>query len=306
MALTNEQLIERKAGIFSTDAAAALGLSKYSTPVRIWQEKTGMLDDAPKEEASEAQRMGHVMQPVIGKLYEEATGRRLSDVDGVTLWHPTHSFMGSHFDFAVADAPDKRLVECKNFHPARMKEFGDAGSGDVPMDVLIQCAHEAIVWGTNYVDVAVLFGGQAFRIFPVTVSDDIKSLLVEKEEAFWRKVIERVAPEPITPEEVRALFPKDNGTTAIADQAIRAAIDELRALRAAMKQLEDAEAPLLTKIQTAMGSNSALAAASGEVLVTWKKAADGRRIDTERLKKDGLYEEYSKPTEGSRRFLLKG
>ena len=211
--------------------------------------------------------------------------------------------MGSHFDYVRAT--NAALVECKNFHPMRMKEFGDDGSDDVPMDCLIQSVHEAIVYGVRRVDLAVLFGGQQFRVYPLTIQQDTIDMVVDREERFWRRVVEQVAPEPIDPEETRRLFPRDNGITIIAPADVQQAVAQLSQLRDQIKAAEELEKRFITQIQAAMGEASVIAAASGSVLATWKRSADGRRVDTDALKKDGLYEQYSNASEGSRRFLLK-
>ena len=300
MKLTDEELQERQKGLFATDAAPALGLSKYRSPVQVWMEKIG--EPMPFEE-SEAMRMGHIMQPVIGRLYEDRTQTRIKDLAGVTLWNKTHPFMGSHFDYVTDD--NRTLVEVKNFHPARLKEFGDDGSDDVPMDCLVQSVHEAIVFGVTRVDLAVLFGGQQFRVFPLELQQDTIDMVIEREERFWRQVVEKVAPAPIDPEETRRLFPKDNGLTIIAPASIAEAAAKLAILREQIKAAEELEKTFLTQIQTAMGEASAIAAASGDLLATWKLAKAGRRVDTDALKSAGLYDQYSKETAASRRFLLK-
>jgi hypothetical protein len=300
MSLTDAELEERKAGIFATDAAPALGLSKYRSPVQVWMEKTG--NPMPFEE-SEAMKLGLIMQPVIARLYEEKYETRLKDLEGTTLWHPKIAFMGSHFDYVTPD--NQTLVEVKNFHSSRQREFGDDGSDDVPMDCLVQCVHEAVVYGVKRVDLAVLFGGQSFKVYPITINQDTADMVVEREERFWRKVVEREAPDPIDPEETRRLFPRDNGGTVLAPQSVASVAQQLSQLR---KQLADAEAledRLITALQKEMGDASTLAAPSGDVLATWKLSKEGRRVDTDALKAAGLYEQYSKITAGTRRFLLK-
>jgi putative phage-type endonuclease len=300
MSLTPAELEERQKGIFATDAAPALGLSKYRSPVQVWMEKIG--NPMPFEE-SEAMKMGHIMQPVIARLYEDKYETRLRDLEGTTLWHPKISFMGSHFDYVTAD--NKTLVEIKNFHPARQKEFGDDGSDDIPMDCLVQCVHEAIVFGVTRVDLAVLFGGQSFKVYPITINPDTADMVIEREEKFWRQVVEREAPAPIDPEETRRLFPRDNGQAVMASGEVAHVVSQLTALRGNMKQAEELENRLITQIQAAMGDAAVLGAPSGDILATWKLSKASRRVDSDALKKAGLYEQYSKETAGSRRFLLK-
>jgi len=303
MALTKNELQERKNGIFSTDVAPALGLSKYSTPVQVWMEKCGMHDDLPEQEKSEAQEMGLILEPVIASIYSARQDVRVKPLAGVTLWHPKHQFMGSHFDYLRDDS--NTLVEIKNFHPARKKEFGEDGSQDVPMDCLVQCVHEAIVWNTRRVDLAVLFGGQQFQIFPLEIDEDTVDMVISREERFWKMVVEKVAPEPVNPDETRRLFPRDNGQAIIADTSVYEAYRQLIEVRQQIKNLGEIKDGLDAFIQNYMGSNSILADHNGTPLATWKAGKPVRRVDTQALKESGLYMQYSKESEASRTFLLK-
>ena len=304
MSLTNEQLEERRKGLFATDIAPAFGLSKYATPVQVWMEKCGMADRGANQEQSEAQEMGHILEPVIAGIYAQKEGVSVKSLAEVTLWHPKYSFMGSHFDF-LRDDGSNTLVEIKNFHPARKKEFGENGSQDVPIDCLVQCVHEAIVWGTKRVDLTVLFGGQQFQIFPLDITQETIDMVIEREEAFWRMVVERNAPDPVTPEETKRLFPNGNGHAVIASSEAAASYMQLVLLREQMTQLEETEKRIKTAIQNYMGENEILADAYGKPLCTWRAGKPVRRVDTQLLKDAGVYMEYSKESPATRTFLVK-
>ena len=301
--LTQQQIEERKTGLYATDAAPALGMSKYRTPVAVWLEKTGQAE--PEDIGHiEAVQMGNFLEPVIARLYTERLGVKLDPLP-IGLRHPKHSFMGSHFDYV---APGKKLVEIKNFHAMRRKDFGENGSKEVPMDVLIQCIHEATVYGTEEIDVAVLFGGQEFCVFPLTIDRMASEKLVEMEEEFWRKcVVERVAPAPRTAEEARALFPKDDGDLIIATGDVMQDHTDLCRVRQSIKELESIEDSLKARIQGYMAHNAVLMSPDGITLATWKKSKDGTRFDLDSFKKmhPSLHVDFLKDTPGARRFLPK-
>jgi len=304
MSLTAEQIQERKSGLFATDAAPVLGLSKYSTPVQVWLEKTGQTEPRDLSD-NEAVQMGHVMEPVIARLYEDRTGLSLDHID-YGLRHKDFAFMGSHFDYKIAGKP--QLVECKNFSSNRVNEFGENGTDEVPMDVLLQCVHEAAVFNVEFIDVAVLFGGQKFCIYPLHIDDASKTKLITLEEEFWRKhVVEMTPPEPRTEEETRMLFKKDNGQVVIAPTDIQAAVTRLSQIADSIKQMEEAQDGLKVLVQSYMGESAVLAAQDGTPLVTWKKSKDGVKFDSKMLEKamPHIYNQFQFPTVGSRRFLLK-
>jgi putative phage-type endonuclease len=301
--LTQDQIEERKTGLFATDAAPALGMSKYRTPVDVWLEKTGQSEPANIGHI-EAVQMGNFMEPVIARLYTERLGVKLDPLP-ISLRHPKHSFMGSHFDYL---APGKKLVEIKNFHSMRRKDFGENGSTEVPMDVLIQCIHEATVYGTEEIDVAVLFGGQEFCVFPLTIDKDASDRLIQMEEEFWRKfVVERAAPAPRTAEEARALFPKDDGDAVVATIDVLNDHADLARVKQSIKELEQIEDSLKARIQTYMAHSGTLLSPDGVTLATWKKAKDGARFNAKAFEADypALYAQYMEPVVGARRFLPK-
>ena len=302
--LSTEQVIARNAGMFSTDAAPALGLSKYRTPVQVWLEKTGQAQPVDLS-GNEAVQMGHVMEPVIARLYADKTGHELRYLGEYTGWHPEYQFMGSHYDYEVTGS---HLVECKNFSANRRNEFGEEGSGDVPMDVLLQCIHEATVYQTDRVDVSVLFGGQQFCIFPVEVDETAKGKLRALEEEFWSKfVVPMKAPEPRTEEEARALFRKDLGTALTANTSLYTVVRRLHEIRDSIKGMETLETGLKAEIMGKLGGHSVLMSQEGNILATWKRAKDSQTFDKALFEKENpsIYARYVRITEGSRRFLLK-
>ena len=303
--LNNQQLEARKSGLFSTDAAGALGLSKYKTPVSVWLEKTGQTEP-PDISGIEAVKMGNIMEPVIARLYSEAVGTPIVYLGDQTRWHKSKKWMGSHYDYGLGDG--SKLIEIKNFSTMRRKEFGENGEGDVPVDVLIQCIHEAAVSGISAVDVAVLFGGQEFCIFPLVVDDAAIDRLVSLEEGFWENfVVPLVYPEPRTEEETRLLFKRDNGNSLPASNEVLTAVRQLRGVRDAIKSLEEKESELKVMIQNDLAECSTLIGHDGEILATWKKAKASATFERKKFADENpaMYARYITTTEGSRRFLLK-
>jgi predicted phage-related endonuclease len=255
----------RASALWSTESAAALGLSKYATPATIWMRKKGI--DLPVEVTEEMQ-IGLAMQPVIAKLYQERTGTPLRDITGLALRVQFDILpLAAHFDY---QAGEKKLVEVKNFAAVRRKDFGEAGSGDVPLDVLTQClAQMAVYPEIEAVDNAVLFGGQHFEIFTIERNAAVIASLIEKLQAFWRLVQGDVPPAPLTPEEARALYPTEHGTAIEATDDIAKMVGHMVQTREGIAQLEEVENSYKAKIQGFMAEN-ALLTYRGQTLATWK------------------------------------
>ncbi|MCX2499574.1 YqaJ viral recombinase family protein, partial [Plesiomonas shigelloides] len=72
--LTHEQwLAIRQQGIGSSDAAAAIGLSRYKSPLTLWLEKTGRkaCDDLSQNAAVQ---WGIALEPLLAQVYAKRTG----------------------------------------------------------------------------------------------------------------------------------------------------------------------------------------------------------------------------------------
>lgn len=318
--LTKKQLAEREGRIFSTDAAAAIGVSNYRTPYQLWAEKIGLVTH--DEEDKPWQIIGSAVEPAIATLYTQRTGRGV-DLFKVTLTHDAHPWMGSHFDY-ISKTND-RLVEIKFFDPRRRAEFGDPGSADIPNDVLVQTIHEMVVSSIPLCDVAVLFGNQAFEVFSVALEQKDADELIEREYQFMRYIIEREPPPPMSDDDLKAMFPRSVEETITATEEIMQAVRESRMIGERMGGLAAAYEATNLAIKGFMGSNAKLVSPDGSVLATWRSAKDLAVIDWEKVAHglleraardqqelvglsgvlDELITTYTSNKPGSRRFLMK-
>ena len=65
--------------------------------IEVILQKQGKME-RPDLSGIEAVQMGHVMQPIIGRLAQDKLGMELKDADYM-LSHPNHPWLRSHFDF---------------------------------------------------------------------------------------------------------------------------------------------------------------------------------------------------------------
>lgn len=184
----------RRAGIGSSDMPAILGVSPFGTALGVYLEKTGeVTDDAP---ATMQQRIGLAMEPALGRLYEEETGRVIVGTQ-VKVQHPAIGFLRATLDGRTADG---RVVELKTCGEARAGEFGE-GEDELPEHWLIQAHHQLVVTGAEAVDFAILRGGRAlsFEVRTVTREPDLYEIVMDAALDFWRRVIRRDPPPPSLP-----------------------------------------------------------------------------------------------------------
>jgi len=304
--LSREQwLAIRQQGIGSSDAAVAVGLSLYKSPLTLWLEKT---QRKAAEDLSEKEAViwGTVLEPVLARVYAERTGAKVRRVNAV-LQHAEHSFMLANLDREVVGLPEgPGVLEIKTagYHSAAQWEEG------IPIAYQCQVLHQLAVTGHAWADVAVLIAGQDFRIYRIQRDDNKIADLIQREALFWQYVTADIQPDPDGSDDasqaLQWLFPQDNGQTVDLSESVEfnQLFATLLAERQRKEEAEAREALIRQQLQNALGDATAAVFQSGRI--SWKKSKDRIAPDLERLRLEhpSLLDQYSKPIMGSRRFMV--
>jgi putative phage-type endonuclease len=278
----------RRTGLGGSDAAAAIGISPWRTPYDLWCEKTGEAEPLP---ASEPMLWGTLLEPVIAAEYCRRTGHQIQLAPPM-LRHPTHNYMLAHIDGRV-DNSNSRILECKTARTAA--GWGETGSDEIPLQYSAQVHHCLVVSGARIADVAVLIGGQDFRLYQVLADPEIARELVEQEYMFWQHVQNREPPDPVnTADAVRRWGSLTAAGTVVAGETELFAFERLQQIRSQKKHLESEQDEAELKLMQALGEEGDhLVDEAGTLLATWKMDR-GRKP-------------YSvSARDPKRRFLLKG
>ncbi len=304
----DDWLSVRKQGIGSSDAAAAIGLNPYKSPLELWMEKTGREDALPRIDPNDETSplyWGTLLEPIVAAHYTKRTGNRVRRINAV-LQHHEHSWMLANIDREVVGAPDVQILECKTagINGPRLWKEG------VPEYVQLQVMHQLAVTGKQAADVAVLIGGQDLQIHRIQRDEVQIHQLIALEGEFWRYV-ETDQPPPAdgsdsADQALRCLFPRDCGQTLdlSEDLELSAAFSDLVAVRQLLESNAQSEAELKQRIQQRMGEASKALFGWGEV--TWKRSKDSAGLDAATLLQDqpDLLQRYPLVKPGSRRFLI--
>ena len=252
----------------------------------------------------EAVQMGHVMEPVIGRLAQAKLGVELTKIEE-SLTHAKHTWFKSHFDFAGKQNGKTILVECKNYNAATRSKF-DA-SGICPPADMAQLVHEAAVFGVEEIYLAVLFGGQEFVLIPFTITDDQKEDLIKQMAVIWGHVQAQTTLPPEDLEQVKVLYPVSTESVKTASASVEQACLALAQIKANIKQLEAQEEQLDTLVRGYMQDKDTLTTIDGKVLATWKSAKPSIKFDAKLFEQamPDIYKQFMREMPGSRRFLLK-
>ena len=252
----------------------------------------------------EAVQMGHVMEPVIGRLAQAKLGVELIKVEEY-LTHPKEQWLRSHFDFTGKRNGKQILVECKNYSAAVRGKFDV--SGIAPASDVAQVIHEAAVMGVEEVYLAVLFGGQEFVLIPFNITQEQKETLVKEMAQYWACVQTQQPLPPETPAQARLLYPESIEATKTASASVEEACKYLRLIKDEIKALEERKDQFETLVQGYMQDTGTLTSIDGNVLATWKSAKASKRFDSSLFKSamPDIYNQFVVEQAGSRRFLVK-
>jgi predicted phage-related endonuclease len=252
----------------------------------------------------EAVQMGHVMEPVIGRLAQQKLGVELTKIEE-SLTHAKHPWFKSHFDFAGKQGSKTFLVEAKNYNASVRNKFDVSGLAP-PADVA-QLVHEAAVFGVDMVYLAILFGGQEFVLIPFTITDEQKEDLIKQMAVIWGHAQAGTTLPPEDLEQVKLLYPTSTESIKTASASVEQACMALAQIKANIKVLEAQEEQYDTLVRGYMQDKDTLATIDGKVLATWKSAKSSIKFDAKLFQESmpDIYKQFMREMPGSRRFLLK-
>lgn len=270
-----EWLEQRRGGIGGSDVAGILGLSKWSTPLDVYLSKIGQ---AEEKELTPAMYWGNILESVIRDEFQCQTGIELA-----TGLQPIYRARGENgFMLASLDGltKDGQIVECKTARSDA--DWGEAGSGEIPVYYQTQVQHYMSVLGAQLAYVPVLIGGSDFRIYVVERDQNFIEDMIEAERAFWfDHVCAKVPPDPLNATDAKKIWPRDSGDALEVDEVTAEFVAKLKSLKQELKALEEHVEFFDDRVRLSF-KDAAMLTHKGVPLATYK-AQDTTRIDTKLL-----------------------
>lgn len=224
-------------GIGASEIAAVAGLNPYASPWDVWLRKTGQ---APDVEQNEPMEWGNRLEPAIRQKYVDQT-KEVVEVPSASVFHNVIPWARATPD-GVALAPFrgklatwKHLLQCKNVGTWVERAWKEAP----PAYVQLQEQWELFVTNLQRADVAVLIGGNDFRVYSIYRDDALVNDLVSIASDFWERCRSRVAPEIDDSDACRDHFvgrlKKADAIELVADEQNEALFAEWKLLHAQQK-----------------------------------------------------------------------
>ena len=296
-----EWLEYRKNGIGGSDASVCCGVNRWKSPVELCLEKT---DQLHSDEAGEAAYWGTRLEALVRDEFTMRTGIEVQPVHQL-LQSKEHPFMLANLD-GICEHPihGPCVFEAKTSSAYRGAEWIDA----IPDEYILQVQHYMAVTCYSGAYVAVLVGGNTFKWKFIERDDELISIMIRLESAFWDHVQDLVPPR-LDGSDASAKFLSQR----FPDSVPKSRIELPDTAATLIEQYEDAceqieriaerkqEAENLLK--NMLGDNEA--GIVGDNLITWKTVTQ-ERLDSKTLKVEHptLYKKFSNKT-SYRRFSVK-
>lgn len=197
----------------ASEAAAALGIDKYTSPLTVWKRLRGLpTDEARSPALDEAAEWGQALEPVVRGKYALKVQRGLvvpvnSTVkdgwlrctpDGFVMKEGT-SVVGVMDDERDRRSPGYVAGNAEGLYQGKTASawLRDEWEGGIPAKYEVQVRVEMAVTDLPWCDVCCLLGGQRF-IGPVRIERDmaIEDRILTDLRAFWQMVKDGREPSP--------------------------------------------------------------------------------------------------------------
>lgn len=294
----------RTTGIGGSDAGAILGYNKYASSLTIYMAKKGH----NTFKGNTATEWGHILEAPIREKMAKELNLQVETVEGM-FTSVEYPFMNANLDgLCIADNVliGGEVVDGLGGIEIKTSSKGDGfGEEEIPDSYYCQVQHYMVVTGLSWFVLTVfIFSTKTAKHYVIRKNDDfIQNELIPKEKTFWNEyVLKDIIPAPngaSNESEIMKSLPMDE-IIDIQDKEVISLVEEELSLDKEIKELTKKQSELKNQILYKLCEHSSklenvdkTTATIGNYKITYNKQVR-KTIDTDNLKKDGLYDKYSK------------
>lgn len=307
--MTGEQwLLKRRNGVGGSDAGAVMDLNKWASPLTVYLDKKGL----SHFDGNRATERGSWLEEPIREKAKEALGVMIEECPYM-FTSATHPFMSANIDGLVYIQEEKEINDISlsglGGHEIKTTQRGDDFSEhEIPDSYFAQVQHYMAVLDLPWFILSAYFiDRHEFHHYVIQKDEAFINRLIEAEKDFWESYIEKgVMPAPSGIDAEMAIITdmfEGSAVSIVLDTQAESLSAEYLLINQQLKDLEKRKAQLSESLklkiiaQQTAGETKAHAIA-GNYRISFSKYAK-KSVDTDRLKKDGLYEQYCKKSESS-------
>lgn len=302
----------RSCGLGGSDIGTVMGVNPYKTAFELWQEKTGKKDRFKGNNATE---WGHRLEDLVAKKFGELTGWQVKRVNNQFKLKSEPWLLGNIDRMIFKDGHKFAILECKTANA--YSDWGDdcwfdnnkenaaykdsfVGADSIPKSYYLQCQHYMLVTGVHMCYLAVLIGGQNFKIFSVPYNQTIADLIRQIGAAFWfDNVIADREPERVYKDYFDPTEKRLTAKCVSNEYDVFYAISKIKQIKRIKERLDSKKEQYELVLLKNLGAdgNILLSADGSRQLATFKSTVKNG-FDTDKFKTENpkLYNKYKKQT----------
>lgn len=243
---------DRSRFLGSSDMAALMGVSPWSTPLDVYMQKTSAERAEVSADKEKLFKRGKRLEPVVVEMLEDERGldivarnKRYTD--------PEHAFLSCEVDAETEIDGERVNIECKTAHHFTAWKYGEEDTDEIPVEYAAQAMFSLMVTGRRRCIFGVLFGMDNLVTYQIERDEETIAAMRATAVSFWNdNVLARVPPPPKNFDDCTLLFPRERSTIIQADEQMRLMVQAYRKTNDSVAFYEDAAELLKFQIAEAM------------------------------------------------------
>ncbi len=306
--LSHEKWLEKRmSSVGGSDAGAIMGLNEWASPLTVYLSKKGL----NTFEGNIATARGNFLEAPIRNRCREELECEIEEVPFM-FYSDNNPFMSANIDSLIYIQEKKTIagIELSGFggHEIKTSERGNGfDEDDVPASYYAQVQHYMSVLNLDwFVLSAYLINKNELRHYTILRDDEFIKQMIEAESDFWFNFVEKdvmPAPSGVDAESdlISDMFEGATGSLILDDEA-KSLCAEYSLINKELKDKEQRKREIsntlkLKIIEKQDGSDDTKAkAVAGDYKLSFTKSIR-KSVNSDALKKDGLYEKYTKESE---------
>jgi putative phage-type endonuclease len=309
-----EWLELRKGSIGGSDAGSLMLLNgNWGTPFTVFGEKKGW---EKSKEMSIAAKRGKLLEPIMRGWFAENYPDILIAKVPYMFYSDKYPFMSANVD-GLIEAKKTVIIRGKELQgigglEIKSSKYGyDFGEDEIPDSYYAQIQHYMVVMGIDwFILYACFLDTEETQVYVILRDEEFIQKLVAAEKEFWEEnYIKNVIPAaiglPCEDDMITGMYNGAASTLNLTDKE-KDLCGQISRLKEQISRLEKQKEAAKINLKTSLGTRAKpsekerkLSAIGDTYNVTWS-FVETKRLDTDAIKKAGLYDRYCKVTTSDR------